>query len=253
METATSQIRTRFREQNGIEQNAYSIFLAPGNEVNEVEFCMENLRKGVKEFLLKYSAPSSLSPKALPLESGFVTVLSLHAGSPGEAWVREYLNTQEWTGKLVIVTNEDNQHYDAMAASDFGFIHDGQMVSSANALNLPVNTMFHMRMHQQFYQNYFNRFWNDMNLVADNTVNAELIGGEAWWGKMTDILAENYVNPKARQESIQRLRGFVQEGMSLKPLDRSEVRTRDLMVDGQAYDQFYDPFSLAARHMWSDI
>jgi len=28
---------------------------------------MENLRKGVKEFLLKYSSPTSLSPKALPL------------------------------------------------------------------------------------------------------------------------------------------------------------------------------------------
>lgn len=108
---------------------------------------MENLRKGVKEFLLKYSAPTSLSPKALPLEGNFVTILSLHEGSEGQAWVKEYLQNNEWTGKLIVVTNTDNQHFDAMAASDFGFIHDGQMVSSANALNLPVNTLYHMRMH----------------------------------------------------------------------------------------------------------
>lgn len=92
-----------------------------------------------------------------------------------------------------------------------------------------------------------------MNLIADSDVNAELIGGEAWWGKMCDTLAENYVNPNARQQQIAKLRGFVQDGMSFKPIDRSEVRTRDLLVDGQAHDQFHDPFLLAARNMWSDI
>jgi hypothetical protein len=85
---------------------------------------LENLRKGVKEFLLKYSAPTSLSPKALPLDK-FVTVLSVHEGSEGEAFVKEYLAKNEWTGQLVIVNNSNNQHYDAMAASDFGFIYDG--------------------------------------------------------------------------------------------------------------------------------
>jgi hypothetical protein len=40
--------------------------------------------------LLKYSAPTSLSAKALPLEN-FVTVISLHSGSEGEKYVREYL------------------------------------------------------------------------------------------------------------------------------------------------------------------
>jgi len=35
---------------------------------------------------------------------------------------------------------------------------------------------------------------------------------------------------------IQKLDGFVQDGMSFKPLDRTVVRTKDLMVNGQAYD-----------------
>lgn len=107
---------------------------------------MENLRKGVKEFLLKYSSPTSLSPKALPLENNFVTVISVHKGSAGEEWVKEYLQEKEWTGRVVIVSNEKNEHYDAMAASDFGFVYDGQMVSSANALHLPTNCLVKMRM-----------------------------------------------------------------------------------------------------------
>jgi len=140
-----------------------------------------------------------------------------------------------------------------MCASDFGFIHDGQMVSSANALHLPVNCMFDMRMNQQFYQNFFNRWWNDMNILTDNHVNIELIGGEAWWGKICDTLAENYINPNARVHMMSKLKGFVNEGMSFKPLDRTVVRTKDLMVDGQSYTQYHDPFNLAAKNMWKDI
>lgn len=41
--------------------------------------------------------------------------------------------------------------------------------------------------------------------------------------------------------------------MSYKPIDRHDVRTKELMVDGQAMDAHYDPFLLAARHMWNDI
>jgi len=201
MEKGISKLREDFRAKNKIDQDAYAIFVAPGNEKKEVQFCMENLRKGVKEFLLKYSAPTSLSPKALPLDK-FVTVLSLHEGSEGEAWVQEYLAQNEWTGNLVIVNNSNNQHYDAMAASDFGFVYDGQMVSSANALHLPVNCMINMRMHQQWFNDHYNRWWNDMNIIADNSINKELIGGEAWWGKMCETLAENYIRPDARYEMI---------------------------------------------------
>jgi len=227
--------------------------LAPGNEKNEVEFTMENLRKGVKEFLLKYSSPTSLSPKALPLDTNFVTIISVHEGSEGAAWVKRYLSEHGWTGKVIVVSDHNNQHYEAMAASDFGFVYDGQMVSSANALHLPVNTMLQMRMHHQFYNDFFNRWWNDMNIVADNSVNKELIGGEFWWGKICDTLAENYIDPRVRYQTIQKLNGFVQDGMSLKPLDRQEVRTKDLMIDGQAFDQYYDPFTLATKKMWNDI
>lgn len=202
MENAILKIRSKFRQEHNIDEKAFSIFIAPGNEQAEVEFTMEQLRRGVKEFLLKYSSPTSLSPQAAPLETGFVTILSLHAGSPGEKWVREYLQKNEWKGKLIIVTDENNVHYNAMAASDFGFIHDGQMVSSANALHLPVNCMFDMRMNQQFYQDFFNRWWNDMNLLADQPINPELIGGQCWWGKICDTLAESYIKPQERFRTI---------------------------------------------------
>jgi hypothetical protein len=66
------------------------IFFAPGNEVKEAEFCMENIRKGVKEFILKYSSPTSLSPKA-PSADHYTTIISVHKGSEAEKYVRDFL------------------------------------------------------------------------------------------------------------------------------------------------------------------
>ena len=127
------------------------------------------MRKGVKEFLLKYSAPTSMSPKALPM-SNFVTVISLHEGSAGAAYVNEYLANNEWTGRVIIVNEKDNAHLDAMCAADMGIIYDGQMVSSAAACHLPTMCLIKMRMHHQWYHDLFNRFQNDMNIIANNTV-----------------------------------------------------------------------------------
>lgn len=104
------------------------------------------MRKGVKEFLLKYSAPTSLSSKALPL-SNFATVISLHSGSEGEKYVREYMRENNWTGKVIFVNEKDNQHIDGMCAADMGVLYDGQMVSSAVACHLPCMTLIKMRMH----------------------------------------------------------------------------------------------------------
>jgi len=141
-----------------------------------------------------------------------------------------------------------------MAASDFGFVYDGQMVSSANALHLPTNCMFKMRMHHQFLNDYYNRWWNDMNIIADNNINVELIGGEVWWGKICDNIAEAYVKPTMRYDMISKTDGWVQDGMSFKPLDRSVVRSKELMLDdGGSYDQHWDPMLLAARHMVKEI
>lgn len=139
-------IRKEWRDKQGLSNDQHVIFFAPGNEENEVEFCIENVRKGVKEFLLKYSAPTSLSSHAKPLDN-FVTVISLHKGSPGERYVRNYLKEHEWHGKVVFVSNENNEHLDAMCAADIGVIYDGQMISSAAACHLPTMNLIQMRMH----------------------------------------------------------------------------------------------------------
>lgn len=107
---------------------------------------MDSVRRGIKEFILKYSSPTSLSPKSPPKEH-YTTVLSLEKGSPAEKYVNDFLKEKEWTGRLIIVTNENNEHINAMAASDIGMVYDGQMVSAAAACHLPTMVLIKMRMH----------------------------------------------------------------------------------------------------------
>jgi len=58
-----------------------------------------------------------------------------------------------------------------------------------------------------------------------------------WHGKICDTLAENYLQPDARYEMIQKIDGFLQDALPFKPLDRSKVTSRDLILeDGQVYD-----------------
>lgn len=90
LEKAIDKVRGEFRERHHIPKEGTVVFFAPGNEKQEAEFCMENVRKGVKEFILKYSSPTSLSPKAPPVEN-YVTVISLHRGSEAEKYVKDFV------------------------------------------------------------------------------------------------------------------------------------------------------------------
>ena len=41
-----------------------------------------------------------------------------------------------------------------------------------------------------------------MDIIADKNIYPELIGGEAWWGKICDSIGEWYVKPEVRFDLI---------------------------------------------------
>ena len=141
-----------------------------------------------------------------------------------------------------------------MSAADMGIVYDGQMIASAAACHLPTMVLVKMRMHHQWFSDLYNRWWTPLNIIADNNIYPELIGGEAWFGKVADTLAEWYVKPEIRYDMVRKMEYFLKDGLSYKPLDRSVVQTRDLILsDGQTYDEFKDPFRQVAHHLWNDI
>ncbi len=93
-----------------------------------------------------------------------------------------------------------------------------------------------------------------MNIIADRNVYPEMIGGEAWFGKIADTLGTWYLNPDTRYTMIRQYDGYIAEGMSYKPIDRTKVHTRDIIGnDGRAYDVYVDPFTVATNKIWEDM
>ena len=128
------------------------------------------------------------------------------------------------------------------------------MVSAATVCHLPTMVLLNMRMHHQYYHDSTNRFWNDMNLIANNNLYPEIIGGECWEGRIADQMAEWFVKPDTRFEFIRKWEFFIKDALCYKPVDRSQVRGRDIVLsDGQPYDQFRDPFKVTAAKLWQDI
>jgi hypothetical protein len=109
-------------------------------------------------------------------------------------------------------------------------------------------------MHHQWYNDLFNRWWNDMNIIADKNVYPELIGGEAWFGKIADTLGEWYIKPDMRYQMIRSFDSYVQEAMPYRPIDRSQVKTRDIILgDGQAYDVYMNPMKVTTDAILADV
>jgi lipid A disaccharide synthetase len=57
-------------------------------------------------------------------------------------------------------------------------------------------------MNHQWYNDLYNRWTNNMNLIADKDIFPELIGGQCWFGKIANTLADWYLNPSIRFDFI---------------------------------------------------
>jgi lipid A disaccharide synthetase len=255
IESSIQKIKATFRNKHKIDEDATVIFFSPGNEKNEATFSLDSARRGIEEFLLKFSSPTSLSPIAKPLDK-FHTIISLEEGSKAESYVRAQIDEHGWKGDYTIVTNHKNEHFDGMAASDLGIMYDGQLVGSAAACHLPCMTLLEMRMHHQWYHDMFNRWWNSMATIADKDIYPELIGGQAWFGKICDTLGEWYLKPETRYDLVREWEYWLKDAMHKVdgPTPGSIKGENQIIInDGKSYEVFADGFDLMANNVWEQI
>lgn len=118
VEKARLKVAEEFRKAHNLSSDNTLVFLAPGDTVEENTYCLEAFFKGYNEFIYKNSYPTSLSHYAPP-KSNFKLVISLHKGTDSEAYVREYLKNSNIETELIVVTNENNEHFDAICVRNF--------------------------------------------------------------------------------------------------------------------------------------
>jgi hypothetical protein len=186
-EKARIKIGEQFRQKHNIQQDHTVVFLAPGDTIEENEYTLEAFRRGFNEFILKNSYPTSLSNYAPP-KGNFKLVVSLHKGTQSEKYIRKFLEENQYETDVIIVTNEGNEHYDSICASDFGVVYNGQMVNAAACLHLNFFTMQNMNDLHYFWHTWENRWLADINVNADRPAVKEMAAGEFWFGKICEQL-----------------------------------------------------------------
>jgi hypothetical protein len=116
IERARMKIAEEFRKNHGFNAENTLVFFAPGDTLEENVYTLEAFIKGYNEFILKNSYPTSLSHYAPP-KSQFKLVVSLHKDTNSEQFVRNYLKTSNIETDVIIVTNENNEHFDAICVT----------------------------------------------------------------------------------------------------------------------------------------
>jgi hypothetical protein len=187
IEKARMKIQSQFREKHQIPSDATLIFLAPGNTVEENTYTLDAFRRGYNEFILKNSYPTSLSHHSPP-KNMFKLVISVNKGTKSEEFVREFIKSSQYETDVIVVTNNENEHFDAICSSDFGVVYNGQLVSSAAALHLNFFTMQNMNDLHYFWHTWENRWLADINVNADRPAIKEMAAGEFWVGKICEEL-----------------------------------------------------------------
>lgn len=249
IEEAREIISKQYRSKHGIKDNDTVVFFAPGDTQGETDYTLEEFRKGFNEFIYKYSYPTSIISYS-PKKSAFKLVVSLHKGTKSEQLIRDFIASNEFVTDVIIVTNENNEHYNSMCASDFGFVYNGQMVSAAAALHLPINTMQNMNDIHYFWHTWENRWLADINVIADRPAIPEFAAGEFWFGKIANTLAEMHTNTEYRWDQIRTLKPFILEALSFVSPAREKNEVRDKMyVDGDrtVYDEYADPIFIMSE------
>jgi hypothetical protein len=118
IEKARNKVAEEFRIKYGLNSDNTLVFFAPGDTIEETEYTLEAFLKGYNEFILKNSYPTSLSHYAPPKNS-FKLVISIHQGTSSEKFVRDYLQKSILETDVIVVTNEDNEHFDAICVNIF--------------------------------------------------------------------------------------------------------------------------------------
>jgi hypothetical protein len=188
IEKARTIVREDFRIRLKIDPEATCVFLAPGNTIEENKYTLEAFRLAYNEFITRYSYPSSLSHYAPPREM-FKLIVSVQSGTESEEYVRNFLKSSEYLSEVIIVSDKNNEHFDAMASSDFGCVYNGQLVSSAASLHLHCFTMQNMNDLHYFWHTWENRWLAELNVNADRPAIKEYAAGEFWKGKLCDELS----------------------------------------------------------------
>jgi len=220
--------RARFRAKHNINETETVFLFSPGSNAEEVAWTMPRLIE-----------TANLFAKSVVLNEQIVVVFPTTPAI--KAQVQTALKEVKWNKAvrpLVLETEEDK--YSSLAGSDLGIVHNGEITGECLANQLSTIVIQNMSKIQFYVMTSWNRFINDMNIIADGPLYPEIIEGQCHAPKLVEILSDWYTNEASKFWPLQ---GFEPHLNRLLPLKMRETGMG-------THNLFQSPRVLAAKKVF---
>jgi len=236
MDTLLEEERLRFRENNGLSNEATVFYGLPGNTEEEIKWAVPLIRNTVKVFLDKFSQYSS---------ENFAVVIT--SAEPYQSFTHDLINQQNWPCKVIIASTE-HEKYSALAGSDMGAVVNGDAVAECAAYHLPTVILNNTSFFQSYFTLLYNSFNNDLNIALNGEAYPECLG-QAFPEKIVEYWGEWFEKPSKKYDLVARFENIVTQLLPQAEGEAVEekLETKALAVSTIPFNKYYNPEYLAAK------
>ena len=231
--------RKTFRKTHSIPESATVLFLAPGSHPKEIQWSLPILNKTANEFIQQHAEPYSKNPNAHSIEN-FCVVIPSNGNSSKQ--VNEIVNVLGWRSRVVILNTEEERR-SAQAGSDLAICYNGDIVSECLVNQLSTIVIENMRKLEFYFVLAWNRFNNEMNIIADGNLFPEIIEGQCHSVKLVQMLNQWYESPAHKFWPLQ---GFESHIHKMLPMKAREMGMG-------THHEYYSPDYLLSQTIWEFV
>jgi lipid-A-disaccharide synthase len=228
--------RKTFRTKFGIPDFGTVFFFAPGSLPDEVDWSLPRMRDTANLFMDTYASPYSQRIGAVPHEN-FTVVIPTTPKTYHQ--VSAYVSTHEFKCKVIILQTEEDKN-SALAGSDLAICYNGEIVSECLVNQLSTVVIQNMKKLEFYFTLAWNRFANDLNIVADGNLLPEIIEGQCHAPKLLQVLGQWYESPPHKFWPLQGFEMYLHKMLPVKHLE----------LGMGTHQEYYKPRLLAARKLW---
>jgi len=180
----------KFRSKHQLADTATIFFTMPGNTSEEIKMAMPLIHSSVSEFLSKFTE----GDRAIAKEN-FALVITTEEITAKE--VKEFVKSHTWPCKVILTETEDEK-YNAMAAGDLGLVMNGDAVAEVALYQVPTMVVDKSGFFDTYFALLYNSFTCDVNIARNGEIYPELHHGQANPAKVADVWKDWFLKPKLR-------------------------------------------------------
>jgi lipid A disaccharide synthetase len=226
--------RKTFRTKNQIPETATVLFLAPGSHKTEVSWSIPILNKTANQFITEHTDPKNSNPQSV---ENFCVVIPTN-----ESNYKQILGTVDvlgWKSRVIVLRTEEDRR-SAQAGSDLAISYNGDIVTECLVNQLSTIVIQNMKKLEFYFLLYWNRFTNDMNIIADGNLFPEIIEGQCHPAKLLQLLNQWYESPAHKFWPLQGFESHIHRTLPMK--------VRELGMG--THHEYYSPDYLLSQSIW---